>query len=182
MPKIRAGLRANRDNIRMETLEDLKDLAVKLNPVIGYFDPLELSKGNFWGQSNEATIGWLRHSEIKHGRIAMAGFIGFCIHENGIHWPWPLANGWDWKSIEGLSAPAVWDAVPYAGKLQIILTIGFFEFWSESRYVLEGDGQKHYMRGGKPGYFPTFNVMREQVHPVPLDLWDPAGRMNQWSD
>ena len=28
------------------------------------------------------------------------------------------------------------------------------------------------MRGGKPGYFPTFD---EMVHPVPLNLWDPFG-------
>merc|ERR1712196_706936 len=31
-------------------------------------------------------------------------------------------------------------------------------------------GTKHYMRGGKPGYFPTFN---ELPHPVPFNLFDP---------
>ena len=30
----------------------------------------------------------------------------------------------------------------------------------------------HYMRGGKPGYFPTFAA---NVHPCPLNLWDPFG-------
>merc|ERR1711974_492723 len=38
--------------------------------------------------------------------------------------------------------------------------------------VLEADGEAHYMRGGKPGYYPTFN---ELYHPVPLNLWDPFG-------
>merc|ERR1712093_170758 len=94
--------------------------------------------------------------------------MGFCIHENGITFPWAPFN----TGYEGLSAPAIWDNLPIEARLQIILTIGFFEFWSESRYVLEQDGTTHYMRGGKPGYFPTF---KELPHPTPFNLFDPFG-------
>jgi hypothetical protein len=157
----------------MDAMSDLKAQAMALNPVVGYFDPLELASENFWGQSQDATIGWLRHSEMKHGRVAMAGFVGYIIHENGIRWPWALSTKLpDYSSFEGLSAPAVWDQIPTASKMQILLVIGFFEFWSESRGILEADGMKHYMRGGKPGYFPTF---KEIPHPVPLNLFDPFG-------
>merc|ERR1712182_66576 len=39
------------------------------------------------------------------------------------------------------------------------------------------DGQAHYVRGGKPGYFPKLNRQDEMAfpHPVPLNLWDPLG-------
>ena len=50
-----------------ETKADLEVLAKELNPLIGFYDPLNLAEAEFWGQSNEATIGFLRHAEIKHG-------------------------------------------------------------------------------------------------------------------
>lgn len=48
-----------------ETKADLEALAKDLNPVLGFFDPLNLAEANFWGTTNEETIGFLRHSEIK---------------------------------------------------------------------------------------------------------------------
>jgi len=134
----------------------------------GVYDPLGLSKQDFWKQGNAATIGFLRHAEMKHGRVAMAGFVGYCIHENGIRWPFPLSTQLpDYSSFEGLSAPAVWDATPLAARLQILALIGFFEFWSE----WEGSAGEHYMRGGKPGYFPSF----DGVAIFPVNLYDPFG-------
>merc|ERR1719262_316143 len=78
-----------------------------------------------------------------------------------------------------MAAPAIWDNLPLEARLQIILVVGFFEFWSESSYVLKQEGQSHYMRGGKPGYFPTF---KELPHPVPLNLFDPFGFTKKLTD
>ena len=62
-----------------ETKADLETLGKKLNPIVGYFDPLNLSGGEFWGTSNESTIGFLRESEVKHGRIAVSYSISICM-------------------------------------------------------------------------------------------------------
>ena len=70
----------------------------------------------------------------------------------------------------GLSAPEVWDALPFLAKLQIIGFIGVLEHISEDKNFLAADGMTHYMRGGKPGYMPTFSA---NVHPLPLNLYDP---------
>lgn len=137
----------------METVEDLKTLAEKCNPVVKYYNPTGLAEMNFWGQSQEATIGFLRQSEIKHGRIAMFAFVGFIAGSNGVVWPWAQSlSGTTFADIAAAGGPAdQWDALPTNAKLQILGVISFFEWWSENSYALEQSGTKHYMRGGKPG-------------------------------
>jgi hypothetical protein len=150
-------------------MEDLKDIAEKSNPVLKYFDPLELASTSIWGETNEASIAWLRHSEIKHGRIAMAAFVGYIVQSNGIHWPWPMTTDGTPFPYDAGSPPEQWDALPDAAKWQIILFIGFLEHFSESNGT-------HYMRGGTPGAFPNFSDYPNNIpHPVPLNLYDPFG-------
>jgi hypothetical protein len=156
----------------------LEALAKKLNPTVGYWDPLNI------GDSSPETIGWFRHAEIKHGRVAMAAFVGYCLQSNGIVFPWnicaPIGSTMStiptiaFSDIAAAGGPAdQWDALPTAAKLQILGVVGFLEMWSETSTALELDGQKHYVRGGKPGYFPT--LKGRFPHPVPLNLWDPFG-------
>jgi len=156
----------------------LKELAKKLNPVVGYWDPLNI------GETSPENIGWFRQAEIKHGRVAMAAFVGFCVQANGIHFPWNLqaplgAINSDLATISFGDISAAggpgdqWDALPTAAKVQILGAIGFLEMCGEASVLLEMDGQQHYVRGGKPGYYP--NLKDKFPHPVPLTLWDPFG-------
>jgi len=173
----------------METVSDLKTLAEDLNPVVGFWDPLGLSE---MGNSDQggvldetAAIGFLRHAEIKHGRIAMAAFVGYIVQSNGIHFPWALtSSGITYADIAAAGGPAdQWDALPTAAKLQIFGAIGFLEGWGENYKALAADGQTHYMKGGKPGYFPSFkNGVSPSIHPMPLDLWDPFGFTGKMSE
>lgn len=150
-------------------LDDLKTIAEKSNPVLKFYDPLDLSSTTIWDNDNDATIGFLRQAEIKHGRVAMAAFVGYIVQSNGIHFPWPMTfDGTPFPSAAG-SPPEQWDALPDAAKWQIIIFIGFLEWFSEAAGT-------HYMRGGKPGAFPKFSEHSELIpHPVPFDLFDPFG-------
>ena len=135
------------------------------------------------------------HAEIKHGRVAMAGFVGYCIHANGIHFPWKIPG--DELCAPGVSPVALWEGIPFEAKFQIILAIGIFEFYSEAVTARSPGQGGHYMRGGKPGYFPPLTLQPTPwkkvedrgvsgmslledsegqtfiPHPVPLNLYDP---------
>lgn len=98
----------------------------------------------------------------------MAAFVGYIVQSNGISFPWPIStDGTPFPSAAG-SPPEQWDALSDAAKWQIILFVGFLEWFSEA-------GGTHYMRGGKPGAFPNFSDSDLIPHPVPLNLYDPFG-------
>ena len=134
--------------------------------VTGYYNPTSLTTMDFWGQGSEATIGFLRQAEIKHGRVAMAAFIGFITGSNGIVFPWAQSlEGTSFADIAAAGGPAAQlDALPTTAKLQMLVFIGFLEWFGENKYALEQSGEKHYMRGGKPGVYPKFNGVIP--HPV----------------
>ena len=157
-------------------LAQLQALAQEQNPIVGYFDPLGLSEDMFFEETNEATIGFLRQAELKHGRVAMAGFVGFLVHAQGITWPFPMTlSGDKWPTLGEGGVPALWDQLPQGAKWQIILAIGCAEWYDEWQYDvpsadmgLAADKPKHYMRGGEPGRYPKFEG-------YPLNLFDPFG-------
>lgn len=172
MARGRVALRTVSDDpqqmaIDLQAQRELEELADLCNPAIKYFDPLGLADWNFWGTSNAETIAFLRHAEMKHGRIAMLGFLGYVCQANSIHFPWATeANGF--PPME-LSPPEQWDVLDPVAKFQLFFFIGLLEIWSEYKGV-------HYMRGGKPGYFPPFvNDNGSRVFGLPIDLWDPLG-------
>merc|ERR1719390_148696 len=110
----------------------------------------------------------------------MAAFVGFIVQSNGIYWPWSLTGTISHADISAAGGPAAqWDALPTSAKLQILLFIGFLETASESTYILEQSGMKHYMKGGKPGAFPSIKSVFP--HPIPLDLFDPFGLQKNMS-
>ena len=130
-----------------ETKADLEALQKALpGPPNSYWDPLALGSATFdWGpQGEEATVGWLRHSEIKHGRVAMAAFVGFVAQCT------PLVSG-EHKFlpyrgyVAGCTPQEQWDNIPLYGKLQIFVLVGMLESYGEG--ASQPDGYVHYMRG-----------------------------------
>ena len=123
-------------------VKDLEVLAGKLNPAVGYYNPTSLAEMEFWGQTQEATIGFLRASEIKHGRVAMAAFVGFCVQAQGIHFPWDLTlSGVSFGDISAAGSPLEqWDALPTTSKLSLFLSLGFLEWWGENTLALGASG------------------------------------------
>jgi len=161
-----------------ETAAGLEALAEKCNPKIGFYDPLGIVKKAVEDKSETATLGWYRHAEIKHGRVAMAAFVGYCVQANGITLPGALTtSGITYADISAAGGPAdQWDALPTAAKMQIIGAVGVLELVSECTPFLRAAGEEHYVKGGKPGFYPPFSAFNDQLpHPLPLNLFDPFG-------
>jgi len=154
-----------------ETKEDLSVLASELNPIIGFWDPLGATNLDFWGLGAEGTIGYLRHAEIKHGRIAMAGFLGYLVQStdfvSGEHSNLPFPG-----YTAGLTPPEQWDAIPLIGKAQILVAIGMLESYGEILPV-------HYTKGGQPGYYPPIKGNRPELV---LNLYDPFNFFDNMSE
>lgn len=160
---------------------DLESFAEKSNPILGYYDPLGLADREFWDQSQEATIGFLRHSEIKHGRVAMAAFVGYCV-QSSYTFPWPQTLAGGLHPSADLSPEAQWDATPLSARYQILFVIGLLEIWDElGGGIADGEGLDHYMRGRQAGKYPTFDQFADNVHPV-LNLYDPFGISKNMDD
>ena len=142
----------------------------------GFWDPLgladmDMSLGFSPGATvgNEATIGFLRHAEIKHGRVAMAGFLGFCAQST------PLISGEHTFApysgyVAGCTPQVQWDNIPLFGKLQIFTLIGMLESYGEGARAEPGD-YVHYMKGGQPGYFPP--IKGKSSGQISFNLYDP---------
>ena len=113
-------------------------------------------------------------SKTRHGRVAMAAFVGYCVQSN-FHFPWPMKlDGTPFPSTD-LSPPEQWAALPIESKHQILTVIGFLEIYSELATSVTDPDVKitHYMKGGKPGEYPKFGAA--VPHPVPFNLFDPFG-------
>jgi len=142
-----------------------------LGQSLGLWDPLNCLSLKFWTLSNEGTIGYLRHAEIKHGRVAMAAFLGYLAQSTpfvaGPHGKVPFP-GYE----PGLTPPEQWDAIPLAGKLQIFTLIGMLESYGEILPV-------HYTQGGLPGYYPPIKGNRFELW---FNLYDPFNWFSEDKD
>jgi len=107
---------------------------------VGFFDPLGLAD-----KASDETLNWYRAAEIKHGRVAMAAFLGCVVTGLGFEFPGPIDVAGNTFKAAGAGGPLdMWDAVPPAGRLQILAAVGGIEFVFEAQ-------QPHYLRGGTPG-------------------------------
>ena len=158
------------------TQADLETIAAAANPIVKFYDPMNLAEADFYDMGNEATIGFLRQAEIKHSRVAMAAFVGYCVQSNFV-FPWAQTLAGAAHPSADLSPEAQWDAVPVGAKWQIFFVISMLELWDEC-----GGGElPHYTKGRKPGQYPPFAKFRDSVHPV-LDLYDPFGFSKNMSE
>jgi hypothetical protein len=125
-----------------------------------YWDPLKLGE-----LSNEATMNWFRHAELKHGRVCMLAWVGWVVQLSGGHFQGnlDLAGEVSFASLSKLAPVDAWYAIPEKGRLQLIFLIGLTEWCTEAC-----GPNGHYTKAGNPGdltfldYYPTIKVPEEK--------------------
>jgi hypothetical protein len=109
--------KSSRTSLKAATFED--DFGAMLP--LGFWDPLGLV-----ADGDQAKFDRLRLTEIKHGRIAMIAVVGNLVSEAGLRLPGSIdMSGNQFSDIP--SGYAALEAIPYQGKLQIFLFIGYLE-------------------------------------------------------
>ena len=58
------------------------------------WDPLDIA-----GSVSDEALMWFRHSELKHGRVAMLATVGYLTGAAGITFPGDIANGVSFASV-----------------------------------------------------------------------------------
>ena len=92
-------------------------------PPLGFFDPLGLVE-----DGNEANFDRLRYVEIKHGRIAMLGVVGYLLTAAGVRLPGLISyDGTTFADIP--SGFGALGKIPEGGLIQLFAFIGFLEIF-----------------------------------------------------
>ena len=117
------------------------------------WDPMGFAEYGKFG-SLPAKLAWYRHAEIKHGRVAMAAFVGWLATANGYFFDGFLSRELGIKFADlGTDPLSAWEQMPASGKVQMLLAVGALE-------VAQETVEPHYLRGGEPGRFP---LVRDSV-------------------
>jgi hypothetical protein len=101
------------------------------------FDPLSLAT-----LGSDSTLAWFRAAELKQGRVAMLATTGYLVQGAGIHFPGMLSHDISFESLSSMKPFDQWEAVPDAGKAQILATIFLAEMVTEAKGT-------HYTKGGE---------------------------------
>jgi len=96
---------------------------------LGFWDPLGLVS-----DGDQEKFDRLRLVEVKHGRIAMLAVVGNLVTEAGYRLPGDI----DLSGTKFSDLPAGYaglEAIPYAGKIQLLAFIGFLEVFVMRDFV-----------------------------------------------
>mmetsp|Transcript_6653 Transcript_6653/g.11742 ORF Transcript_6653/g.11742 Transcript_6653/m.11742 type:complete len:214 (+) Transcript_6653:42-683(+) len=137
-PQLPRSTRAAAPTITMNSVQDMPGIQAP----IGFFDPVGYSTT----VSPEAML-WFRAAELKHSRVAMLAFVGWCVNGLGWHFPGQLSSTVKFEDLAGMAPRDAWAACPEEGKLQIIGFIGVLETVTELI-------KPHYTKAGKEPYPP----------------------------